>query len=219
MDPLRLAARTRSPHLRSAVSRGTRGHRRRCHGTVGLRRADRGREPPRVVQAVGHGHRGGSPRLALYVEVALQAFGVERLMYESDRPVCTLAAPQERRSHVHGGSPSPPRHAAFVSRGCQRGCQIKNKPRIGKLKARICARTPRESGEPAGIRTQDTRIKSLCGERPPRHLVCVLVHCPPDARPSTPPRCSELHRRGCQRGCQPSPTWTPINCGDALSGD
>ncbi len=59
-----------------------------------------------------------------------------------------------------------------------------------------------ESGEPAGIRTQDTRIKSLSAERAQGRLEGYRVHLARRSCPRAPPRSADLHRRGCQRGCQ-----------------
>jgi len=57
-------------------------------------------------------------------------------------------------------------------------------------------------GGPTGIRTQDTRIKSLAGERSPGRSGPYCVHPTRASRPSAPPPRTALHRRGCQRGCQ-----------------
>src|SRR4051794_30325397 len=57
------------------------------------------------------------------------------------------------------------------------------------------------SGEPAGIRTQDTRIKSLSESRPRGHLVAVDVYGRSHIGASAPLRAADLYRRGCQRGC------------------
>ncbi len=59
----------------------------------------------------------------------------------------------------------------------------------------------RNGGEPAGIRTQDTRIKSLPGRRPWRCLGRCGLHSA-RCRPSPGPwHGTAVHRRGCQRGC------------------
>lgn len=51
---------------------------------------------------------------------------------------------------------------------------------------------------------QDTRINSPRVSRSPGRLGCVHLHPARGTRPQTPPRVSECHRRGCQRGCQSS---------------
>jgi len=67
------------------------------------------------------------------------------------------------------------------------------------------ARSTREfGGEPAGIRTQDTRIKSLPVRRPWRRLEPLCVRFPRGVGPWTPQGGTEGHGRGCHRGCQPA---------------
>ncbi len=70
-----------------------------------------------------------------------------------------------------------------------------------------------KSGEPAGIRTQDTGIKSPWGRRPWGPLACYPFYLTHGSRPLTPPRRSECHRRGCQCGCQhrcrTHQSWSP----------
>ena len=75
------------------------------------------------------------------------------------------------------------------------------------------SRSPRHArgdGEPAGIRSQDTRIKSPRVSRTQGPLWRLHVHAARGAHPWTPPRDSECHRRGCQRGCQ----FAPIGIGE-----
>jgi L-fuconolactonase len=103
----------RPQHLRhvpmlSAASRpsdGHRPHRQAAHprgpdGAVGDRHRAAATNP-NVVQAVGmiteaDHERWSADDLAPYVEVVLDAFGVDRLMYGSDWPVCTLAGSYDR---------------------------------------------------------------------------------------------------------------------------
>ena len=59
-----------------------------------------------------------------------------------------------------------------------------------------------KTGEPAGIRTQDTRIKSPGARRPWSHLKAYGVHPVRGWRAPAPLHATEWYRRGCQRGCQ-----------------
>jgi hypothetical protein len=86
-----------------------------------------------------------------------------------------------------------------VRRGCHQGCQTAlrraNEAPIGSS-SRV------DVGEPGGIRTHDTRIKSIGRRRPPRYSGALHVAPSPAARPPTPCRVTECDCRGCQRGCQ-----------------
>ncbi len=99
-----------------------------------------------------------------------------------------------------------------VCRGCQRGCQTALGEPFGDLQGPILSV---DGGEPAGIRTQDTRIKSPPARRSSRRLAESWLHRTRERRSRCPRRRPASHRRGCQRGCQqrnslaaPSPRQT-----------
>ncbi len=87
-----------------------------------------------------------------------------------------------------------------VCRGCQRGCQTALGEPFGDLQGPILSV---DRGEPAGIRTQDTRIKSLSGQRSQGASGRLPVHAARGLHAWAPPHRTVVHRRGCQRGCHP----------------
>jgi len=66
----------------------------------------------------------------------------------------------------------------------------------------ICDGIQAKRGEPAGIRTQDTRIKSVSGWRPWRRFGTVRLHPARGAHPWRPWGGAACHARGWQRGWQ-----------------
>ena len=112
---------------------------------------------------------------------------------------------------THQGARPRTSSTLFFRRGCQRGCQNSQKDRISRQIPCLLARIPRYSGEPAGIRTQDTRIKSLSGRRPWRRSGASCERFPRGSRPPTPPGGTGCDRRGWQRGWQESG-----ECGDRI---
>ena len=87
-----------------------------------------------------------------------------------------------------------------VCRGCHRGCQTALGEPFGDLQEPILSV---KAGEPAGIRTQDTRIKSLSGQCSQGASGRLPVHAARGLHAWAPPHRTVVHRRGCQRGCHP----------------
>ena len=88
---------------------------------------------------------------------------------------------------------------AYHRRGCHWGCQTALRSPPDPSRSPI---HEGNGGEPAGIRTQDTRIKSLAGWRSQGRLNTSGVHPARGRRAPGSPRRTDSHRRGCQRGCQ-----------------
>jgi hypothetical protein len=116
-----------------------------------------------------------------------------------ERPTSCLAIP------CHQIHPIPTSVFAVAGRVAGRHGQ---KLAANAAKLGIRARSRAKRGEPAGIRTQDTWIKSLASRRPWRRSGALCVGSSYGLRPPAPPRGTRCDRRGWQG--RPPPMAKPV---------